>query len=86
MKRVYSVLGHYMKTGDLSLDVSIIFETTVAPYFVNRIIDITFTFIIIVLRCPISLHSRSGFIFVKLIMMSENNFDRGEVWLIADVT
>ena len=32
MKRVYSVLGHYMKTGDLSLDVSIIFETTVAPY------------------------------------------------------
>ena len=38
------------------------------------------------LRYPISPHSRSDFIFVKLIMMSENNFDRGEVWLIADVT
>ena len=32
MKRVYTVLGYYMKTGDLSLDVSIIFETNVAPY------------------------------------------------------
>lgn len=52
--------------------------------FVNRIIHITF--IIVVLRYPISLHRRSGFIFVKLIMMSENNFDRGEVWLKEDVT
>ena len=40
----------------------------------------------IMLRYPISLHRRSGFIFVKLIMMSENNFDRGEVWLKEDVT
>ena len=31
----------------------------------------------IMLRYPISLHRRSGFIFVKLIIMSENNFDRG---------
>ena len=45
--------------------------------FVNRIIHITFTFIIVVLRYPISLHRRSGFIFVKLIMMSENNFEQG---------
>ena len=32
MKRVYTVLGYYVKTGDLSLDVYIIFKTTVAPY------------------------------------------------------